>query len=322
MLWNEAQFFDRAIGGFIGAAVGDALGAPLEFGPAHKQDTPREMTGGGGFRWAPGETTDDTAMGVAVSKMYLGTKGYSQEYLVHHFLEWYKSGPKDVGAWTSQSLRVWSHVSLHEQNAEMYGRGLRQDKHPIIQLWRQRGSNDAGNGGVMRCWPTALATPDKKDRLREARWICEDTHPDPRCVASCQAVVEAMHTLMRGGTTTAAWWNAMDAVGQEKVTHDALQNASSLPWEKWSNSGYTVGTLNSAFASMLQANSFEEGLTAIVNRGNDADTVGAVAGALLGSRFGYKAIPDRWKLKLQKHDELLGMAHDLLGVRRERRRVR
>ena len=86
-------------------------------------------------------------------------------------------------------------------------------------------------------------------------------------------------------------------VGQ--LMHKSLFLSAKLPWEQWTNSGYTIGTLESAFAALHQASSFEEGLIKIVNRGNDADSVGAVAGALLGAKFGFSAIPKRWFDKLE-----------------------
>ena len=67
----------RITGALVGAAVGDALGAPFEFRPprtfAMAFPSPNlrgsgEMIGGGGFEWAPGEFTDDTQMGVLLAQ--------------------------------------------------------------------------------------------------------------------------------------------------------------------------------------------------------------------------------------------------------------
>jgi ADP-ribosyl-[dinitrogen reductase] hydrolase len=333
MFLREAEFRNRALGVMIGGAVGDALGAPLEFGPRYPMNTPREMTGGGGFGWKPGETTDDTDMAVAVARMYLDCNKYDQERNVYHFLRWYDGRPKDAGAWTSRALRTWDFY-LRDKNKSalvditpevMNNRGLRGDSHPIIQLWKRCGSNDAGNGGIMRCWPTAIACPDKKDRLRETTWICEDTHPDPRCVASSQAVVEVMNYFIRGAHHSdvyGAWQVALATSKWEQTTFEAVFRSFSLPWSQWSNSGYTIGTLDSALAACFEVSSFESGLTACVNVGNDSDSAGAVAGALLGARFGYNAIPDRWKKKLIKHDELVTLGNALIDVRISRRRKR
>ena len=52
---------DRAVGAVMASAVGDALGAPYEFGPPNPS-APCAMEGGGGYRWEPGEWTDDTQM--------------------------------------------------------------------------------------------------------------------------------------------------------------------------------------------------------------------------------------------------------------------
>ncbi|MEY2641423.1 MAG: hypothetical protein RLZZ368_70, partial [Actinomycetota bacterium] len=70
----------RGIGALIGACVGDALGAPFEFGPSHAfstrfpvalMGTATEMIGGGAFNWAPGEFTDDSQMMLALAESLL-----------------------------------------------------------------------------------------------------------------------------------------------------------------------------------------------------------------------------------------------------------
>ena len=175
----------------------------------------------------------------------------------------------------------------------------------------------------MRCWVTAIATPDRRDQLHEAQWICEDTHPDPTCVASCQSVVESMTSLIRGQPVDESVLVAISIAGHSSdVVARKISGSDCLPWDRWTNSGWTVGTIESAFAALQQSTSFEEGLTSIVNRGNDADTVGAVAGALLGARFGYNSIPKRWLSKLEKADILVHCAMELQKLRRKRYRVR
>lgn len=63
----EPAPLDRARGVLLATAAGDALGAGYEFGPPLPADAPVTMKGGGTFRWAPGEWTDDTSMALAVT---------------------------------------------------------------------------------------------------------------------------------------------------------------------------------------------------------------------------------------------------------------
>ncbi len=62
--------------------------------------------------------------------------------------------------------------------------------------------------------------------------------------------------------------------------------------------GYTLKALGAGFWAMLHATTFEDGVLRVVHEGGDADTNASVAGALLGARFGYDAIPARWSGKL------------------------
>ena len=79
----DRRTVQRAIGAFVGAAVGDALGAPFEFGesgaytaafPVPVLGGRGEMTGGGG--WGPGEFTDDTQMALVLAESLLASDGF------------------------------------------------------------------------------------------------------------------------------------------------------------------------------------------------------------------------------------------------------
>jgi hypothetical protein len=94
---------ERAVGAIVGSAVGDALGAPFEFGPAGAFSTrfPRsgsgegEMCGGGG--WEAGEATDDTQMAVHVGESLLERGGLDLPDIFARFQRWAASDPKDIG---------------------------------------------------------------------------------------------------------------------------------------------------------------------------------------------------------------------------------
>lgn len=324
--WENTE--ERAIGALVGAAIGDALGAPLEFLPPRgEQDYVKDMVGGGTLRWKKGEYTDDTKMALAIAEMYLKHNKYCQRDLVERWLKWGASGPKDIGNWTNGALRNWTRVV----NAIDYNSELRDEQHPVIQMWKRRGEKDAGNGGVMRCMPTAIFVGDRDQRIQETVKICQDTHPDPRCILSCVAVVEAINMLVyTGWRYDAVTWKddfrakampgyrpeskfmsyLMSVVGPGEV-FDALDESRYLPVDQCMNTGYTVDTVKCAFAAFNQYEDFEEGLIAIVNRGNDADTVGAIAGALMGARCGLSGIPQRWKSDLMDYQKIAQIAEEL-----------
>lgn len=92
----------RAAGAVVGSAVGDALGAPFEFGPQGRFSAQfpalgagGEMCGGGG--WDPGEATDDTQMAVLVAESLLEQGGLDLPDIFARFQRWAASEPKDIG---------------------------------------------------------------------------------------------------------------------------------------------------------------------------------------------------------------------------------
>jgi ADP-ribosylglycohydrolase len=93
---------DRAAGAVLASAAGDAMGAPYEFG-APDPSAPCEFEGGGGFRWAPGEWTDDTQMAVAVLTV-LATGTPDVDEIGRAMVRWYESRPADVGNQTRAVL--------------------------------------------------------------------------------------------------------------------------------------------------------------------------------------------------------------------------
>lgn len=68
--------------------------------------------------------------------------------------------------------------------------------------------------------------------------------------------------------------------------------------------GYTLVTLSVTLWAYWHANSFEEGLLAVVNAGGDADTNAAVACAVLGAKFGCQSIPQEYTEGLVYRDQL------------------
>ena len=268
------EAIERITGGLFGVAVGDALGATLEFGqPRPRGHEHTEITGGGAFNWAPGAPTDDTDLTLALAEVY--AEGYTLQRAADRFLAWYQSGPRDVGGTTASAL---DHYRAH-RDPTTSGRSHERS---------------AANGSLMRTIPVALARSDALTRREEAAAVSAITHAEPRCVDACRAYCDLVDWLLRDATPSEALTEVVADRRLHPSVRNAMQRAPLLPLAQHDTTGYVLGTLGLAVWALMQPLSFEEGLLAVVNRGGDADTTGAVAGGLIGVRDGIGAIPDRW----------------------------
>ena len=157
---------DAIVGGLLGAAAGDALGATVEFmSPAdieRRHGVHRDIVGGGAFGWRPGQGTDDTDLTWAVVSGYLNTEGIdSLQAIAEEFLAWFDTDPPDVGLTTREALRH-----------------LRRDGDPTTS--GLTAEHSCGNGSLTRALPTALVRADPARRWAESAQISAVTHAHRR----------------------------------------------------------------------------------------------------------------------------------------------
>lgn len=155
----------RAVGAVVGSAVGDALGAPFEFGKAG-EFTSRFPSGGemcGGGVWDPGEATDDTQMAIHVAQSLLDHNGLDLPDIFARFQRWAADEPKDIGIQTRNVLT----------NGEPWERAA--------TVYFEQGNRSAGNGSLMRAAPSAVyfAKYGSTATMDAARQISALTHGDP-----------------------------------------------------------------------------------------------------------------------------------------------
>ena len=275
----------------MGAAVGDALGMPLEFGPPRPADhMVREMKEG---RLPPGTFTDGTEMALALAEGLLAHRPQAPadslaglaETIAQRFAAWYQASPSDVG---NQTRAVLSHIAA--------GQAWEQ----AVDAVQRQSPGSAGNGSVMRCWPVALARWDDLDRLlADSRLQSRLTHPHPECVAGSAFVNAAIYYLLQGAPPAEAVASALEVVEVPEPLRATIESAPERRREELENSGWVRHTLESAAWGLLTTDSFEEAVVQVVNLGRDADTAGAVAGALAGAAYGLAAIPARWRAALR-----------------------
>ncbi|HSV86073.1 MAG TPA: ADP-ribosylglycohydrolase family protein [Levilinea sp.] len=274
---------DRLYGCAVGAAVGDALGMPLEFlPPVSPQATVRKMIRG---RLPAGCFTDDTEMALALAESLLEQRPLDGNKLVSHFVDWFSKGPSDVGSHTSVVMG-WLMAGI--------------DWQPGIARIQQEMPASSGNGSVMRCWPVALAWWQNREQLvidSELQSIV--THPHPDCRAASVFVNWMIAELVAGATPNEAFASAIKSVPLSDEFYQVVVSAAQARRENLKNSGWVRHTLESALWGLLTTQAFEEAVVRVVNLGNDADTAGSVVGALAGAAYGLEAIPYAWRRQLQ-----------------------
>jgi ADP-ribosyl-[dinitrogen reductase] hydrolase len=168
----------------------------------------------------------------------------------------------------------------------------------------------------MRCPPLAIPYAADWERLVEvSRQSSQITHADPRCTDGCAILNLTVAGLLEDADTPLQ--DALDYVGadapDELVT--ALRPlARGDPPDTLETSGYVVHSLQTALHDGLFADSAEEAIMTAVNRGGDTDTIGAIAGAVAGARFGASQLPDQWLGAIDEADELEGLATQLTNV--------
>lgn len=276
---------DRYEGAMLGVAIGDALGAPLEFMSAssiqRKHGTVRKMLGGGWLNVEPGEVTDDTQMTLAVAEGIIESPDSPELAVGRNFLLWYRTNPKDIGGTCRAAL------------APMNGR----DDAEIIDWMRnaeavdtQMGGMTAGNGALMRTVYPALYYGSAHRAANIAGSIGKMTHWDQDSRDAVRVYVLALHAIANSDMTEQ---EARDWLGKRRDLGGCMRPI----FEKAvcpKPTGYSLDSLVCAVSSILETDSFEEALVCAVNLGGDADTIGAIAGGLAGAVYGASEIPLRW----------------------------
>ncbi|WP_299026859.1 ADP-ribosylglycohydrolase family protein [uncultured Thermanaerothrix sp.] len=280
---EEGRERSRWRGVAVGAAVGDALGMPLEFGLAsHPRALIRSMRPG---RLPAGHFTDDTELALAVAATLLERGYLDPDDLAQRFAEWYCSEPPDVGVHTQAVLSRLAAGESWEEAAEA--------------VFRER-PESAGNGALMRSWPVALAFWRDLEALRQASVLqCRVTHRHAECVAACVFLNTLLARLVAGANLEAALETAfVQASPLPAGLAHAIRLAPRRRREELRNTGWVRHTLETAVWSLFNSHTFEEALIQAVNLGADADTAGAVTGALAGALYGVEAIPEEWRTAL------------------------
>ena len=308
----------------VGLGVGNVLGVPQEGWPRHAVEA-SYPNGVRDIEVEPGEPDDDDlaqAIILAEAAIDAGSDVLDVEEIGRRFWGWAEENGRGIGIQTADVLsRIGGARPRCAGGAGVQAR--ESSGQPALeaarQVWEESGRYSAGNGAVMRCAPLAI------------RWMRDDvalagntalstvvTHADPRCIWSAVAVNLAIAMVLRGEAlevadvvartqqTAERLGDSLAEFGIAGAVPETVVEACSIPSGitpadlvlDGSDMGYTLKAMQVALWCATQASDFEEALVAVVSAGGDTDTNGAVAGAVLGARFGLNAIPRRWRQRL------------------------
>jgi ADP-ribosyl-[dinitrogen reductase] hydrolase len=283
-LKSPQRLHDRTLGAYLGLAIGDALGATVEFmipreiahqfardGGVH-----RNIVGGGWLRLSPGQVTDDTTMSLALGEALLKSartaRPFDTALIADAFLAWWRSKPVDCGDTCRRGIvRYLRDGSLHGPQNE----------------------GDGGNGALMRNLPVVIATLGDERAFEEVSIAqARITHHHPLSDAAVLGLGRLLRSILMGADTHTTGHFIADWIQQ---------------WPRFSfqpypgrASGYVVDTVQTVLHAFTSSDDFEEAVVTAVNRGEDADTTGAITGMLAGARCGALALPPRWLRRLDR----------------------
>jgi ADP-ribosyl-[dinitrogen reductase] hydrolase len=170
----------------------------------------------------------------------------------------------------------------------------------------------AGNGGIMRLAPVAVAARGDPARAAAlARAESGVTHTALECLDSAEALALILCAGIAGEERGALEAGARASLAAAKVRAIAEGAFRGKSRRDIRSSGYVVDTLEAALWAVSESRTFEEAVLMAVNLGDDADTVGAVARQVAGSVWGMNAIPERWRRQVAWSDRLLETADAL-----------
>lgn len=295
---SDNHKLSRAIGAFVGLAVGDALGTTLEFSRRDQFPLHTEILGGGPFGLQAGEWTDDTSMALCLADSLLAKGTFDAADSMDRYVRWWKKGENSSNGWCFDiGITISGALSRYEQSGDLWC-GLTDP-------------NTSGNGSLMRLAPIPIFFHRDIEQAKSmAIAQSRTTHASPESVEACEYYCTLMVDAINGASK--------DHVlrGRASQASKKIQEIVRGDWkhktrDQIESTGYVVHSLEAALWSIHTSISFEEALVKAVNLAGDSDTVGAIAGQLAGAIWSYEAIPSRWLQALKQHDHIVNLAEKL-----------
>ena len=303
----------RYRGCLLGLAVGDAVGAPLEFHRPGSFEPIDDMVEGRRFGLTLGQWTDDTAMALCLADSLINRRGFDPTDQLERYLRWRRDGYLScTGYCYGIGITVNASLDRFERVRQPYC-----------------GSTDpytAGNGSIMRLAPVpmfyALSPREAVERSGESS---RTTHQAATAIDACRYFGGLIAGALRGETKETLLqdrYSPVSGLWDEKPLVPEIDEIARGSFKRRNppeirGSGYVVKSLEAALWAFYHSDSFKDGCLMAVNLGDDADTTGAVYGQLAGAYYGERGIPEGWLAKLAWRDTIVSMAEQLFALSRQ-----
>ncbi len=183
--------------------------------------------------------------------------------------------------------------------------------HKAAQLiWKLSKNKNAANGAIMRTSILGAYEFWNYDKVESnTEKIAKVTHWDKRCVGSCVIITSIIAHILNENiylnpSQIITIAEKYDCNIKPYIEKSLSKDISELNLDEQSSMGYTLKTLSAGLWAYFNAECFETGLIKVINEGGDADTNASVACSLLGAKFGYNSIPQKYIVGLNKRNLL------------------
>jgi ADP-ribosyl-[dinitrogen reductase] hydrolase len=258
------------------------------------------MRGGGTFRLPPGAFTDDTSLAICLAESLIACGGHDPADQLRRYLDWYRTGTNSS---TGVCFDIGITTRLALERFEATGRTDVADP----------SESAAGNGSLMRLAPVSLVAATAEQAASLGAASSTTTHAAPQAVDACRVVAVALFDAIAGAPPEQVLDLGRLSAGSLHPAVAEVIAGSYLEREppEIEASGYVVRTLEAALWAVAATDSFRDAVLRAVNLGDDADTVGAVAGQLAGAIYGEAAIPEAWRSQLFEAERIRALADEL-----------
>ncbi len=279
---------DRQKGCLLGLAIGDAMGAPVEFMKRGSFETVTAYRSGGKFRLNAGEWTDDTAMALCLAKSLLESNGFAPVDQLNKYTSWMYEGYMSCTGKSIGLGKTCQRTLIRYSRTKLAYTDIKHEKF-------------SGNGSLMRLAPVCIYYADNLDNaVHYSALSSKTTHGSPIAVDCCRYMSYVIFHLFtfkdKQEIFSQKFKDDTYAYFSEYPLHETLEHIINGDFMKKIeseifSSGYAIHSLEAALWSFYHTDTFEDAILKAVNLGDDSDTVGAITGQLSGAYYGLYGIP-------------------------------